>query len=257
MKTVFRLSFTLLLVFLFTTPHAQTIKNYDAQWKVVEDLVRNKKLPRSAVVEVKKIYALAKKENQQAQQVKALVYLIGLQEQTREQNDLRAIQELDQEMAAAEEPLRSLLASLQAGLYLQYLQQHRYQLYSRTNTTQFKKEDIATWTLDDLHQKIGDLYLQSLQNTAVLQATRLEPYNAIIEKGNVRHLRPTLYDLLAHHALNYFKSSERDIRRPAYAFEIDRAEALGMPAGFAAAKFDTRDTSSLQHKALRIYQHLT
>ena len=33
-----------------------------------------------------------------------------------------------------------------------------------------------------------------------------EPYDAIILKGNVRHLRPGLYDLLAHRALEYFTS---------------------------------------------------
>ena len=68
--------------------------------------------------------------------------------------------------------------------------------------------------------------MASLKNEKLLQQTKLEPFDAIIIKGNVRYLRPTLYDLLAHRALDYFKSDERDITRPAYAFEINDKEAF-------------------------------
>ena len=105
--------------------------------------------------------------------------------------------------------------SLAANLYLRYLQQNRYRFYGRTNTVDFNKNDIATWTLEDLHKKISDLYLQSIRNEGLLKQTKLEPFNAIITKGNVRNLRPTLYDLLAHHTLQYFESHERDINKPA------------------------------------------
>ena len=111
-------------------------------------------------------------------------------------------------------------------MYLNYFQQNRYKLYNRTNTINFNKKDIATWTADDLHKKIGELYLASIKNETLLQQTKLEPFDAIILKGNVRYLRPTLYDLLAHRALDYFKNDESDITRPAYAFEIKEKEAF-------------------------------
>ena len=43
---------------------------------------------KSAFAEVKKIYALAKKEKQDAQIIKALVYMAGLQRETREDNEM-------------------------------------------------------------------------------------------------------------------------------------------------------------------------
>src|SRR6185436_2457089 len=94
---------------------------------------------------------------------------------------------------------------------LNYFQQNRYKLYGRTNTADFNKNDIATWTADDLQKKTGELYLASLKNETLLQQIKLEPFDAIILKGNVRNLRPALYDLLAHRALDYFKSDERDM----------------------------------------------
>ncbi len=75
-------------------------------------------------------------------------------------------------------------------------------------------------------------------------------------KGNVRQLRPTLYDLLTHKALDYLNSGEYDIKKPAYAFEINQPEAFAPATEFVEHKFITKDSLSLQHKALLIYQIL-
>ena len=57
--------------------------------------------------------------------------------------------------------------------------------------------------------------------------------------------RPTLFDLLAHRALNYFENDERDINKPAYAFELDQASAFDPAADFIQRKFPTKDSCSL------------
>jgi hypothetical protein len=249
----------MLLIVLFSIGFLKTsaqVKNYGAQWKKVDELIQKENLPKSALEEVKKIYAQAKKEKQDAQVVKSLVYMTGLQQDNREDNEQQAIKEIEKEIAPAKEPAASILKSLLAGMYWQYFQNHRWQLYDRTNTTGFNKEDIATWTIEDLHKKISDLYLQSIKNETLLKSTKLEPFDAIIIKGNVRYLRPTLYDLLANQALDYFKNDERDIKKPAYAFEITQPEAFAPAATFVKHKFITKDALSLQYKALLIYQNL-
>ncbi|MGZ8537132.1 MAG: MG2 domain-containing protein, partial [Flavisolibacter sp.] len=249
------LSFSLVLIFSCLSVTAQ-VKTYDAQWKNINDLFQKKNLPKSALVEVKKIYTQAKKENQQAQVIKALSYMIMIQDENRENSEVLSINEIEKEITTSKEPVASILNSLLANLYLRYLQQNRYRFYDRTNTVDFNKNDIATWTLEDLHKKISDLYLQSIRNETLLKQTKLEPFNAIIIKGNVRYLRPTLYDLLSHHALGYFESHERDIKKPAYAFEIVQAQAFASATTFVAYKFTTKDSLSLQHKALETYQKL-
>jgi hypothetical protein len=203
----------------------QKMNTYDNEWKKVDSLIA-KNLPKSALEAVQKIYADAKKGNQEAQVIKALVYTINLQQQTREDNEALSIQEVQKEIASSKEPVTSILKSYLAGIYWNYFQQERYELYDRTNTVNFNKDDIATWTIDDFHKKISELFLQSLQNENLLKQTNLTSYEPIIIKGNVRYLRPTLYDLLAHRALDYFKSDEQDIKKPAYAFEIDQPQAF-------------------------------
>ena len=256
MKTIHRL---LLLVagilFSATFTHAQTTKMYTAEWKKTDSLVA-RGLPQSALVEVKKIYQRAKKEGQEAQVIKALVYQSSLQQPTREEAEPRAILEIEAELKGQKEPASSILQSYLATLYWQYFQRNRWKLYNRTNTVNFSKEDMATWTIDDFHGRITDLYLQSLQPKKLLQETKLSPYEAIILKGNARHLRPTLYDLLAHKALEYFKTDEREISKPAYAFEIESSAAFAPAAQFASASFSTRDTLSVKHQSLTIYQEL-
>src|SRR6185295_9564136 len=128
--------------------------------------------------------------------------------------------------------------------------------YNRTNTGASQKDDVATWTADDLHSKIGELYLRSIKNSPILQQTKLTAYDAIILKGNVRHLRPALFDLLAHRTLDYFKNDERDITKPANAFEINQASAFDPAADFIHRKFETNDSLSLEQKALLLYQQL-
>jgi len=251
------------LITLFVTHSAISqlpVKNYEKEWNKVDGLVK-KGLPTSALEEAKKIYQLAKKDKQDAQVIKSLMYMIGLQGEAREDNQTKAIADLEKETNAAIEPARSILNSFLAELYWQYYQQHRWQLYNRTNTTVpiaigTKKDDIATWTADDLHKKIGDLYLVSIKNSSLLQQTRLNVYDAIILKGNVRHLRPTLFDLLAHRALDYFKNDERDITKPAYAFEINQPSAFDPASDFIHRKFEAKDSLSLQQKALLLYQQL-
>lgn len=233
----------------------QPLKSYADSWKKTEEFVK-KNLPQSALAEVKKIYAQAKKDKQDAQIIKALTYMTMLQESTMEGNDAASIKEIENEIAISKEPVVAILNSLLAEKYWNYYQANRWKFYNRTQTANFKKEDIATWTANDFHKKVGELYLKSISPEKLLQQTKLEPFDAIITKGNVRHLRPTLFDLLAHRALGYFQNDERDINRPAYSFEISQAAAFDPASDFIHRKFVTSDSLSLQHKALLTYQKL-
>lgn len=245
---------TILIITLHMSTHAQ-VKNYDSDWKTVEENIQ-KGMPASALETIKKIYAKAKTDQQDAQLVKAVVYMTQLQEENREDNPAQRIKEIEREIPATAGPVNSLLHSYLAGIYQQYFAINRYKLYNRTNTENFNKEDIATWTIDDFHKKISELYLGSLQHKKLLQETKLTAYDAILKKGTARALRPTLYDLLAHHALRYFKNDERDISRPAYRFEISDPAALSPAADFVKINFPTKDSTSLLHKALTIFQDL-
>ncbi|MEO5649883.1 MAG: MG2 domain-containing protein [Ginsengibacter sp.] len=229
--------------------------NYTFQWKKVDDF-QKKGLTKSALTEVENIYSLSKRNNNDPQIIKSLLFKITLQQNIQEGASAKSIDSLQREISIAKEPAKSILQSITAQLYWNYFQQNRYKFFSRTNTINFDKKDIATWTTDDLHKTIRELYLASLKDEALLQQTKLEPFDAIIIKGNARNLRPTLFDLLAHRALDYFKNDERNITRPAYAFEIKDDIAFAPANEFINKKFITKDSASLHHKGLLIFQKL-
>src|SRR5262245_14399694 len=166
LKTLFFLSFITLI--LCVNGYSQTpVKNYQDQWKKVDELISKKNLPKSALTEVKKIYELAKKERQEAQIIKALIYMISLQRETRENNEALTIREIENEIKAQKEPVVSILRSLEAEVYQQYFNNTRWKIYDRTETDPFaggfKKGDLSTWSASDFFKKISDLYLQSVK----------------------------------------------------------------------------------------------
>src|SRR5690606_19819914 len=161
-----RLSVVFILILFFTngaTLKAQkTMNDYNSQWQKVEEF-QKKGLTRSALSEVENIYRAATKSNNDPQIIKALLFKINLQQNIQEDASEKIIDSFEIETAKAKDPARSILQSITAQLYYNYFEQNRYKIYGRTNTTLFDKKDIATWTADDFHQKISELYLSSLE----------------------------------------------------------------------------------------------
>jgi len=254
LKYILALTCCSFLPFLLTAQPG--MNDYAARWKKVDSLVDKKGLPQSALLEVNNIYLLAKKEKNDVQVIKALIYRVNLGEGRQEDAFQKNTADLEKEIAAAEQPARSILQSILAGVYWNYFQSHRYQFYNRTATTGVKSQDPATWGIDDFHKRIGTLYLASIYEEKKLTQTKLEAFDPLIVKGNTRALRSTLFDLLAHRALEYFKTDERDIDRPAYAFEIDDPLAFAEAAIFSSHPFRNADSLSLHFYALQLFQRL-
>jgi len=234
----------------------QTMTNYASRWKLVDSLAGKKGLTQSALEEVNKIYTLAKKEKQDAQVIKALIYKMGLVETIEENSGTLTRAILENEIKTAAEPAKSILYSLLAEKYRYYLLQNSFDIYDRSRTINFKKENVATWAPDDFHKKISELFLASINDEKLLTQIKPDLFDPIIIKGNTRYLRPTLYDLLTQRALDYFKAGERNISKPADAFEIKEDAYFSPAAEFSKLVITTTDSSSLYYKALLIYQKL-
>ena len=244
--------------------------DYDRRWAVVDSLLNVAGLPVSALAEVNRIDALAQNEHNSAQEIKALIYRLTIQQQKNDKDDTGAIRSVERRVVGATQPVRSILESLLARLYWSYLQQNRYKLYNRTAmggetaggaamggaVTGGAAMDIATWTMGDFYRRIGELYLASVKDEGLLERTGLNEWDPILIKGNSRQLRPTLYDILAHEALAYFGSGEASINQPAAVYTIDDPAAFADAAVFATHVFRGEDTSSPHYQALLLYQRL-
>jgi len=250
----------ILFLFLITgisvSSMAQTKNDYTANWKKVEALEK-KGLTRSALEEVMIIYNLAIKAGNDAQQIKACMYQIKYRNMVEEDSHENNIFFVDTLIAKAKGPAKNILQSMHAEMFWQYLQNNRWKFYDRTKLAEEKSKDITTWSIDKLNATISKLYKASLQNDILLKNTKLDGLDAIIVKGvNTRQLRSTLYDFLAHRVLEFYMNDETDITKPAYAFKIDDEKAFAPVGEFVTASFKTKDTASLQHKALLLLQDI-
>ncbi len=232
------------------------INDYKANWKKVEDF-ENKGLTKSAKEEVLKIYDLAVRDKQDAQQIKSCMYLIKYRNMVEEESQENNIFYTDTLIQKATQPAKNILQSLQAEMFWQYLQGNRWKLRSRTELSTVKSKDIRTWGIEKIYQTISAAYQASLENEGLLKSTKLEGFDPVLIKGiNTRNLRPTLYDFLTHRALEFFMTGESDLTKPSYVFIINDSKAFAPAAEFVKVSFKTKDSSSLQLKALLLLQNL-
>jgi hypothetical protein len=251
-----RIFFFLLLLLAAANAHAQTKSWYESHWRRVDTLLYSYERPQAAAAIIDTIYAAAKKSGKEAEMLRALLYRYRLQQETREDNQALAIYALEREVKTLKGISRALAQSMLASFYRQYLMQNLWKLYNR-KPAQDSAADIDTWSAERLNARIRQLYRASLAPAAQLQQTSLLAYETLIVRGNVRQLRPTLYDLLAHEALDYFKSGQFELQRPENSFEIKQTEAFAEATVFVKTNFQTADTASTEAAALRLFQDLT
>nr|MCU0391536.1 MG2 domain-containing protein [Thermoflexibacter sp.] len=254
-----------------TTKHQEKMffkddKNYKSDWKKVDSL-ENKGLTESAAKVVDEIYAKAKKDNNSEQIVKAIVYQAKYISYTQEDAEVKILNKLDSEATIAAFPVKPILHSILATQYWQYYEQNRWRFYNRTETVAFEKKDIATWSLEDIVKETSKQYELSLQDAQNLKNTKIENFHEILGanvdstvasfgRDKNRNLRPTLYDLLAHRAVDFFSNTEPEITRPIYKFELDKAEYFANAKDFAQLKIESKDTSAMKLQAIVLLQDL-
>ncbi len=243
-----------LTLLIFSSARAQ--QAYDSHWKKIAAL-ESKGLYQTAAGEAERIYLMAKAAHNNPQLIRALIYELKYRGQLEENAEVKNIDGVAAEIGTAGPPVKNLLQSMLAEMYWNYLQQNRFRLYGRTTIQSYTPEDMQTWSADQLNKKIAELYLLSLENENTLKRTRIGDYDSILVRGkNTEGLRPTLYDLLAHRALDYFTNEERTVMQPAYRFEIADPRVFSPAAEFAARPFPAKDTVSLFYRAIGILQGL-
>ncbi|TDW99172.1 alpha-2-macroglobulin family protein [Dinghuibacter silviterrae] len=221
MLTHLRSALLLGLLLAATASSAQT--SYDQAWKQVDRLADTLDRPKDALALVQDLYTRARREHNQPQAIRALLYTVRIDQPLTENADSSAIHLLETSIDSFPQPYRAILQSLTAQAYWNFLQTHRFQV-------------------TDVSQRIDSLFSASLQDTLRLGRTPLSEVGPVLDKGNDRKLRPTLLDLLTNRAIRFYSSQETR-------FSPDTVLFAGASV-FMTHTFQTPD------KALRLYQAL-
>jgi uncharacterized protein YfaS (alpha-2-macroglobulin family) len=229
---------------------------YDKSWEKIDSLIE-KGLTQSALDEVMIVYTASKAENNAPEFVKAIMYKMKLQNTYQEDSYENSIKDLKTEVATAAFPIKPILHSVLAEMYWRYYTINRYKWSGRTETINFKEDDMKTWDLKKLVKEVIYNYVMSLNDIDNLKKTNLGLYDNILTKDSTtRHLRPTLYDFLANRAVDFFMNDESELTKPTYKFEINSEDFFKPYAEFAKLPITSKDSLSLKYYAAKIFQDL-
>lgn len=257
MKDLLKIITTVLLLFNFTTAEAQSNNDFQKEWKQVS-VLEAKGLTQDALGQVKDIFEMALVADNQPQQIKSAMYQMKYRNMVQEDNLENNIFYVDTLINKTKAPAKNILQSMQAELFASYLNNHRYELYDRTELVAENSTDITTWSIEKINNASRNLYKASLHDKLILQNTPIESFAAILTAGkNTRPLRPTLFDFLAHRALDHFISAEDELpSRAANKFIINDEKAFAPIEEFVQHTFNATDTNSLFLDALQLLQQL-
>jgi uncharacterized protein YfaS (alpha-2-macroglobulin family) len=229
---------------------------YQQEWAVIDSLEKQG-LPRSALDKVEALYRRAQADGEHAQLVKTLIYLNKYQSQLEEYGFSKAILRLEEEVAQAVFPVQPVLHSLLGELYRNFASQNEWRLQQSTPVAGDPPDDLNAWSLAQLQSAAARHYLLSVQDERAM-AVPIGDFAAITQPGtaDADELRPTLYDFLAHRAIDYFADERSYLSQPAYRFQMDQPEAFGSVADFVEIAFETPDTTASKLRALQLYQFL-
>jgi uncharacterized protein YfaS (alpha-2-macroglobulin family) len=251
-----------LLALIMLLPVAQVFggNDYENEWKKVASYEKQG-LPASAKEVVEVIYNMAKKEDNGPQKIKALMFLARYTQELEEESIQKIIQLFQQEINESKAPEKNIAESLLAEIYWQYYTENRYAFIERTNIAGGPTgEDISTWDLPSIAAASMELFLSSVQTgTSILQSTPVQKYDAILTESDAdaKIIRPSLYDLLAHRAIQFLSNDEVYITKAAERFEITEPIAFSTGSDFGKNNFTHADSNSGQLAALKIYQQLS
>ncbi len=229
---------------------------YPQSWRSVDSLMTNG-LTQSALDTVERIYSSAQAAANPAQLVKAIMMRMRLKAGKEENSLVKSMDRLRLEIKDAAFPVTPLLHSMLAECYLQYYQNNRWRFLNRTRTVQGNAGDIETWDLAAVMDSMVAEFTLSLQDAARLKKVELDLLNEIIaDRETGVKLRPTLYDLLAHRAVDFFSMDDIEITKPAFVFTLDDARYFDSFEKFTDCRFTSADSTSMKLRAVRILQDL-
>ncbi len=232
--------------------------DYKEMWKQVDSLQKIG-LYKSALNVVQVIFIDARKAKNSPQVVKAVIHKMKYNSYLKEDDFVVAMNELNSLTNETSFPLKQIIHTVIADTYWNYYQSNRWTFINRTQTVNFENNDVRTWDLKTILNHVKKNYLLSLSSKDSLQHVSIRDFTDILS-GKVVHSieqRPTLYDFLAHRALDYFENPEQSVSRPKEKFVMDRRNYFGNASEFLALKVDSDDTLSRLLYAIEIYRTLT
>jgi len=226
-------------------------------WQKVHDAGKEG-LPKTAIEELKPIIANAMKDRKYAEAIKAIAMKIAFEGNIEGNKPEEKIFRLQDDIARYPAEMKPALEAILAHWYWQYFQQNRWRFMERTRTAAAPGKDIQTWDLPRILTEIDKHFTAALADEKTLKATPVSAYDDLLVKGSMPDkYRPTMFDFIAHEALQFYCAGEQGGAAAEDEFVLDADGPVFSDADrFAKWQPDAMDDTSPTLKAIRLYQDL-
>jgi len=255
MNLFLRFFASLICAFLLSLNVSAQQYTFDDFYRV--DSIANRAQPKDALALIEKISKQAHETHNTPLIIKSVIYRMMFQSYLEEDAFDKILIDLRKDISMAKQPEKSILQSLLAETYWNYLRENNWQIMQRTQVQGDIGDNIKTWDIKKLNNETVKYYLLSLNEVALLQQTKVDVLDAVLagDKSN-RNFRPTLYDLLAHRAIDVFSNTQ--ISLTTYNDELldrNNLALLGSRPDFLAVKLPA-DSTSFKVQALQLFKNL-
>ena len=198
--------------------------NYENMWIKVDSL-QQIGLYKSALDVVSVIFDSANAAKNSPQVVKSVIHKMKYNSYMTEDEYIIALNQLNKISKESTFPLKQIIHSVTAETYWWYYQVNRWKFINRTQTINFDNDDIRTWDLTTLIDKVYKQHQLAISNKDSLQHTDIQDFQQMLTSStDDNEQRPSLYDFLAHRALDFFQNPEKNLTRPADQFKLNGKE---------------------------------
>jgi len=233
------------------------VERQEADWEKVEEAM-SQGLPKTAIEHLQPIIDQALEEGNHPEAIKAITMKIALEGNIEGNRPEERITRMEAAIAESPDEMRPVMDAILANWFWHYFQNNRWRFLQRTATTAPPGEDFTTWDLPRILAEIDNRFTQALSAEERLKAIAVSDYDQLLVEGTMPdEYRPTLYDFLAHEALDFYSSGERAAAKPEDGFDLEADSPIFEPIqAFIGWDMETTDADSLTVKAIRLYQNL-
>jgi len=243
----------LLILLITVTGQSSTEKYWDKFWEATRN-----GLPKTAIENLDSIIKITQKEEDYSEWIKALIQKIQMESSIQGNKPEEKVKLLKEELIKGDPNTKILLKTILAEWYWHYYKRNRWRFMRRTTTEGMSEDDFTTWDLKKIFHEIDSLYQDILKERELLIGIPVDEFLGFLEPGTTPlEYRPTLYDFIAHEALDFYTSAEQAGVRSEDVFEINaNSGAFTRVSAFIDYEPATTDIHSAKYKAICIYQSL-
>ncbi|MBX3423087.1 MAG: alpha-2-macroglobulin [Pirellulaceae bacterium] len=210
-------------------------KDNDPLWNaVLEALAQGQ--PKTAIERLAPIAARAQATGDVAEKIVVLATRVNLESTTNESAPDTRLKRLRAEIDSAEAAMRPMLELIQATWMWEFFQENRGRFAGRTGVADSHSpqaddadaaavpgpdDDLTTWDLPRILKAVDGQFARALREAEQLKQTPVEQYKLLLTKGSVpAKYRPSMYDAVVHHALEFYSAAEQAGSRSIHAFDL-------------------------------------